>query len=356
MALPVFTRKHNSVFKNIQDVQIYTDQDIKEDVLIGKGSFADVTRGTIIQNKKTIAIKKLATANILQQKLFVKEINLLKDLTHENIVQLEGINIKSSALLLEYCCFDFKPLSDDKVVNTLEHLLHELDEHMDFQGFENTVIHTAHGVASGLTYLHERGIAHRDLKPANILVSNQHYARADPEDVAIQFAEKPVIAKLTDFGESRSDLIQTRTLNSTACSGTYDVKRGTTLFQAPEIHIISSNSKISMESLQQMDIWAFGMVLWCLTNANLGFPYAAEVDEALQAGRVKNQTAYVIDLLKKGRLPKQSDKYMEKKQGSWLKVVQIMNSCLKYNPRERISAQEASICLDPHMERLHCAA
>ncbi|XP_041453555.1 serine/threonine-protein kinase pdik1l-like [Lytechinus variegatus] len=217
--------------------------------------------------------------------------------------------------------FDFTPFSDDKVINTLEQLLQELDQNMNFQGFEHKVVHAAHGIASELTYLHESGIAHRDLKPANILVSNKHYAGASPEDVAKQFPEKPVIVKLTDFGESR----------------------GTTVFQAPEIHTLSATSKSSMESLQQIDIWAFGMVLWCLTNADLGFPYLAEMEEALTAGTVRNQTAFVIGLLTQGSLPKQSNKYLDQKQGIWMNVDQIMSSCLKHVSEERISALEATI-------------
>ena len=78
-------------------------------------------------------------------------------------------------------------------------------------------------------FLHTNDVVHRDLKPANVLVSNTHYT----EDTIRKFWDtKPIIAKLTDFGESRSKLIQTSTLLH---SKTFNINRGTPVFMAPEI-------------------------------------------------------------------------------------------------------------------------
>ena len=61
----------------------------------------------------------------------------------------------------------------------------------------------------GLKYLHSQGIAHRDLKPANVLVGNSHYSSLAMEDMGTVFQDRPIICKLTDFGESRSQYVQT---------------------------------------------------------------------------------------------------------------------------------------------------
>ena len=64
-----------------------------------------------------------------------------------------------------------------------------------------------------LQFLHNNGIAHRDLKPANIQVSNKHYANiTDAAELNMVIENNPIQCKLTDFGESRSLIHQTRTV------------------------------------------------------------------------------------------------------------------------------------------------
>ena len=49
------------------------------------------------------------------------------------------------------------------------------------------------------------------------------------------WSKRLVICKITDFGESRSELIQTQSLNMTA--QTPNINRGTPAFMAPEIFL-----------------------------------------------------------------------------------------------------------------------
>ena len=88
-----------------------------------------------------------------------------------------------------------------------------LDTH-DCHGIEGSFMtKIASDIAGGLLYLHGKGIAHRDLKPANVLVSNHHYREEkDRDKLAYAWSHQPVICKLTDFGESRSLVLQTRSV------------------------------------------------------------------------------------------------------------------------------------------------
>lgn len=109
----------------------------------------------------------------------------------------------------------------------------------------------------GLSYLHEHGIAHRDLKSANILVSNQHYSSlsAQSDQFKLMYQSRPVAWKLTDFGESRSFLVQTQTV---LASKTHNVDRGTVVYMAPELLL---KEKVlfgaSITDLKLADIWAW---------------------------------------------------------------------------------------------------
>ena len=82
-----------------------------------------------------------------------------------------------------------------------------------------------------LNYFHFLGIAHRDLKPSNILTSNEHYS--GQEDIQKVYREDPIRIKITDLGESRTRVDQTRTLLRTR---TTNILRGSPGFMAPELY------------------------------------------------------------------------------------------------------------------------
>lgn len=88
-----------------------------------------------------------------------REIDLLKDLQHDNIVQYLDSSVDADHLniFLEY-------VPGGSVTAIIR----------NYGAFEETLCrHFVRQILQGLNYLHERDIIHRDIKGANILVDNK---------------------------------------------------------------------------------------------------------------------------------------------------------------------------------------
>lgn len=74
---------------------------------IGQGSFGDVCtieyKGSGDTKCQTVFIKKmLQVLDQKDKKLFYKDVKLLNDLYHQNIVRLKGVSFQPLAMILEY--------------------------------------------------------------------------------------------------------------------------------------------------------------------------------------------------------------------------------------------------------------
>ena len=108
-----------------------------------------------------IAAKEIFTQMIDKENVqeFCREAGLLAQLHHPNIVQFFGVSIHNDNLYLvtEFCKFNLREaIEDDEVWLVLP---------------DTEKLKIALGIASGICYLHQRGIAHRDLKPPNVLLT-----------------------------------------------------------------------------------------------------------------------------------------------------------------------------------------
>ncbi|TNJ29362.1 Kinase, NEK [Giardia muris] len=123
-------------------------------------------------------------------------------------------------------------------------------------------------MASGLAYLHERGLVHRDLKPGNVLLSS------DGRCV------------LGDFGLARATENSSRT-KTTA---------GTPLYMAPEIHREERYDK-------SVDVWALGVIGYEMCTHALPFRNIVAIIEETPApsleGRPSDLAALISRMLSK---------------------------------------------------------
>eukprot|EP01056_Protomagalhaensia_sp_Gyna25_P004529 Protomagalhaensia_sp_Gyna_25__4528@NODE_416_length_3500_cov_53_818261_g310_i1_p2_GENE_NODE_416_length_3500_cov_53_818261_g310_i1NODE_416_length_3500_cov_53_818261_g310_i1_p2_ORF_typecomplete_len404_score87_69Pkinase/PF00069_25/8_6e60Pkinase_Tyr/PF07714_17/1e38Kdo/PF06293_14/3_8e11Kinaselike/PF14531_6/4_9e11Pkinase_fungal/PF17667_1/3_8e09WaaY/PF06176_11/0_00025APH/PF01636_23/0_00078RIO1/PF01163_22/0_0071FTA2/PF13095_6/0_011YrbLPhoP_reg/PF10707_9/0_028Pox_serthr_kin/PF05445_11/0_17_NODE_416_length len=102
----------------------------------------------------------------------IKEVALLKDLKHDNIVELQAVSLNTDcfALIFEACETDLGHVLDSQIRNET-YMNRRLVRDLMFQ------------ILSAIAYVHSKGILHRDVKPQNILLT-----------------ERETRAKLADFG------------------------------------------------------------------------------------------------------------------------------------------------------------
>ncbi|KAI0306449.1 hypothetical protein B0F90DRAFT_1915460 [Multifurca ochricompacta] len=134
--------------------------------LIGAGSFGKVYLGMDATNGLLMAVKQVevpTTASDERKKSMIdaleREIELLKDLQHVNIVQYlySSSDEEYFNIFLEY-------VPGGSVAALLR----------NYGAFEEPLVRNfVRQILEGLDYVHERGIVHRDIKGANVLVDNK---------------------------------------------------------------------------------------------------------------------------------------------------------------------------------------
>ncbi|KAK0459762.1 ste11-like protein [Desarmillaria tabescens] len=196
--------------------------------LIGAGSFGKVYLGMDASNGLLMAVKQVelptgSAPNEERKKNMLsaleREIELLQDLQHENIVQYLYSSLEDDCLniFLEY-------VPGGSVTALLR----------NYGAFEEPLVKNfVRQILQGLSYLHERDIIHRDIKGANILVDNKGGV------------------KISDFGISKKVDVQ-------ALAGNNRVHRpslqGSVFWMAPEVVKQSGHT-------QKADIWSVGCLV-----------------------------------------------------------------------------------------------
>ena len=136
---------------------------------LGEGTFGEVYVATHEKTGEVAALKKikLECEDEGVPGTTLREVSLLKELHHPNVVQLKDVFYmpQESKLYLcfEYCDFDLK-----KYMKSLQYKLSgECIKSFTYQ------------MLNGLSWCHSHRIFHRDLKPQNVLVDPKKVRRTD---------------------------------------------------------------------------------------------------------------------------------------------------------------------------------
>ncbi|CAI8037058.1 Cyclin-dependent kinase 16, partial [Geodia barretti] len=150
---------------------------------LGEGTYATVFKGRSGITGQVVALKEIRLEHDEGAPCTaIREISLLKDLKHANIVLLHDIihTHNSLTLVFEFVERDMKHYMDS--CNGMMHI--------------NNVKLFLFQLLRGLAYCHARRVLHRDLKPQNLLIS-------ETGDL-----------KLADFGLARAKSVPTKTYSN----------------------------------------------------------------------------------------------------------------------------------------------
>ena len=145
-------------------------EDYRIDELIGAGTYGSVYKALEISTKKLFAVKKIPKAfeNFTSAKRTFREIKILKNLNHDNVISLhkwikptkEQSNANSGLDQDVFIVLDLMETDLHRIIYSAQVLT---ESHVKYFFYQLT---------RGLKYIHEAKIVHRDLKPSNILVNS----------------------------------------------------------------------------------------------------------------------------------------------------------------------------------------
>uniref|UniRef100_A0AAQ4Q6S6 non-specific serine/threonine protein kinase n=1 Tax=Gasterosteus aculeatus aculeatus TaxID=481459 RepID=A0AAQ4Q6S6_GASAC len=207
--------------------------------LIGHGAFAVVFKGRHREKHDwEVAVKCINKKNLAKsQTLLGKEIKILKELKHENIVALLDFQYCNGGDLADYL-HTKGTLSEDTIRVFLQQ------------------------IAGAMRVLQGKGIIHRDLKPQNILLSYPPGRRSHSNNTCI---------KIADFGFAR--YLQSNMMAATLC--------GSPMYMAPEVIMSQSYDA-------KADLWSIGTIVFqCLIGKA---PFQASSPQDLRLFYEKNKT------------------------------------------------------------------
>ncbi|XP_030919715.1 cyclin-dependent kinase-like 2 isoform X3 [Geospiza fortis] len=202
--------------------------------LVGEGSYGMVTKCRNRESGQIVAVKKFLESDddAAVRKIALREIKLLKQLRHENLVNLLDVCKRKKRW---YLVFEFV---DHTVLDDLE----DSPNGLDFERVRKYLFQIMRAIA----FCHSHNIIHRDIKPENILVSQSG------------------VVKLCDFGFARP----------LATSGeAYTDYVATRWYRAPELLVGDSKPG------RPVDVWAVGSLITEMLTGEPLFPGDSDIDQ-----------------------------------------------------------------------------
>ncbi|CAN8251857.1 unnamed protein product [Cochlearia groenlandica] len=263
-------------------------ESLDEEDIVGSGGFGTVYR-MVMNDLGTFAVKKIDRSREGSDQVFEREVEILGNVKHINLVNLRGYCRLPTSRLLIY---------DYLTVGSLDDLLHERSQEDGLLDW-NARLRVALGSARGLAYLHHDcspKIVHRDIKSSNILLND----KLEP--------------RVSDFGLAKL-LVDEDAHVTTVVAGTFG-------YLAPEY---LQNGRATEKS----DVYSFGVLLLELVTGK-------RPTDPTFVKRGLNVVGWMNTLLKENRLEDVMDKRCnEVDEDSVEALIEIAARCTDANPVDR---------------------
>ncbi|KAK9469599.1 kinase-like domain-containing protein [Lipomyces arxii] len=202
---------------------------------LGEGTYATVFKG---RNRATGELVALKEINLDSEEgtpsTAIREISLMKELAHENVVSLYDVIHTENKLNLVF-----------------EFMDRDLKKYMDSRGDHGaldpaTIKSFMYQLLRGIAFCHDNRVLHRDLKPQNLLINNKGQL------------------KLADFGLARAFGIPVNTFSNEVV---------TLWYRAPDVLLGSRTYSTSI------DIWSAGCIMAEMYTGRPLFPGTTNEDQ-----------------------------------------------------------------------------
>ncbi|KAM6956692.1 cyclin-dependent kinase 1 [Aplochiton taeniatus] len=272
---------------------------------IGEGTYGVVYKGRHKSTGQIVAMKKIRLESEEEgvPSTAVREISLLKELQHPNVVRLLDVLMQESRL---YLIFEFLSMDLKKYLDSIP----------PGQYMEPMLVKSyLYQILEGILFCHCRRVLHRDLKPQNLLIDNKG------------------VIKLADFGLARAFGVPVRVY-------THEVV--TLWYRAPEVLLGAARYATPI------DVWSIGTIFAELATRKPLFHGDSEIDQLFRIfrtlGTPNNDVWPEVESLPdyKNSFPKWKTGNL----GSMVKNldkngIELLGKMLIYDPPKRVSARQA---------------
>ncbi|XP_009590527.1 probable LRR receptor-like serine/threonine-protein kinase At4g37250 [Nicotiana tomentosiformis] len=304
---------------------------LKASAYILGASGSSIMYKAVLEDGTTLAVRRIGESGVERFKDFENQVKVIAKLVHPNLVKIRGFYWGAEEKLVIY---DFVP--NGSLANARYRKAGSSPCHVPWE----IRLKIAKGVASGLTYIHEKKHVHGNLKPSNILLG------ADMEPKIGDFG----IERLVTGDSSHKTYGSARNFGSkrsTASRDSFqDFASGPTPSPSPSALGISPyHAPESLRSLKpnpKWDVFSFGVVLLELLTGKVivsdEMGPAAAIGAATSASEEKSKVLRLADVAIRAD--------MEGKEDSLLALLKVGYNCISPTPQKRPGMREVVQALE----------